>query len=44
MSVGKQERKLTWKEAIDWAIREYRVDLDALREYDLKAAKKLAKA
>lgn len=37
MACGK--KVMTWREAIDWAIREYREDLDRLREYDLKARK-----
>ena len=39
MPAKKRKKTLTWKEAIDWAIREYREDLDKLREYDLKARK-----
>lgn len=34
-----RRKTVTWREAIDWAIREYREDLDKLREYDLKAGK-----
>ncbi len=28
---------MAWREAIDWAIREYRGDLGGLRRYDLEA-------
>ncbi len=44
MPTGKHKKTVTWREAIDWAIQEYREDLNKLREYDLKAAKKPAKA
>ncbi len=44
MPTRKHKKAVTWREAIDWAIQEYREDLDKLREYDLKAAKKPAKA
>ena len=30
-------KTVTWREAIDWALRKYREDLDKLREYDLRA-------
>jgi len=37
--VARVKKAMTWREAIDRAIREYREDLDRLREYDLKARK-----
>jgi hypothetical protein len=37
--VAKAKKVLTWSEAVDWAVREYREDLDKLREYDLKVRK-----
>lgn len=37
MSVSGKRKAMTWREAVDWAIRVYREDLDKLREYDLKA-------
>ena len=37
--MARGRKTMTWREAIDWAIREYREDLDKLREYDLKARK-----
>ena len=44
MPKGKHKKTITWREAIDRAIREYREDLDKLREYDTKDTKKPAKA
>ena len=38
-AVARGRKVMTWREAIDWAIQEYREDLDKLREYDLKARK-----
>jgi len=38
-AVARGRKTMTWREAVDWAIREYREDLDRLREYDLKARK-----
>lgn len=37
--MARGRKVMTWREAIDWAIQEYREDLDKLREYDLKARK-----
>ena len=44
MPAKKRKKTMTWREAIDLVIRERKWELDKLREYDLKAAKKPAHA
>ena len=44
MPARKRRKTMTWKEAIDRAFEESKWELDKLREYDLKAAKKPVRA